>query len=408
MQRTSWWIVSRIAACDFKLTWKERSVILWMFFMPLAFITFFGVSFRGSSSTSRARLTIENHDAGFLSQELIEALQKEEISLVDSLREGQSAVRTLIIPEDFTGNVLRRERVTIVLRREEGVNEEASEAVSVAIFRSLVRVVSGLIELETSALDQGFEALRIEGDTLSGNLWELVHVRPGAVDSLHVELNYLQSRERLITVAPSMAGKGTKIPSGFQGSVPGNLVMFVLMSMVFSGTGIAAERAGGILRRLGMTPAGKSEVVLGKLLGRMWIAGIQILFLLIVGRYAFRISLGNSPVALFILMAAFAFCTGSFGIFFGSFFKNPDQVSGFAIITTLAMAALGGCWWPLEVVNRTFKIVAHCLPTGWAISGLHKIVSFGYGLTEVVPHICILAIFGIAFMLIASRKLKWQ
>lgn len=409
MQGISWWIVTRVAACDFKLTWKERSVVIWMFFMPLAFIVVMGMMFRGSSpSAPRAKLTVENHDTGFLSRELLEALQKEEIALVDSLREDESAVRTIVIPEDFTENILSRKRVTVLLRKEGGSNIEAGEVASVAIIRSLVRMISGLIELEAGALDQNVEGLKIEGDSLSGSLWELVRLRPGAIDSLHVELDKLQSRERLITVAPSMAGKATEIPRGFQSSVPGNLVMFVLMTMVFSGTGIAAERAGGILKRLGMTPAGKGDVVLGKLLSRMMIAGIQILFLLAVGRIAFRISLGNSPIALFLLMSAFAFCTGAFGVFFGSLFKHPDQVSGFAIITTLAMAALGGCWWPLEVVNRTFRIVALCLPTGWAISGLHKIVSFGYGLAEVIPHISILALFGLVFVLIASKKLKWS
>ena len=106
-------------------------------------------------------------------------------------------------------------------------------------------------------------------------------------------------------------------------------------------------------------------------------------------------------------MVVFTFCTGGFSILFGSLFRTPEHMEGIAIITTLVMAALGGCWWPIEVVGRPFKIVAFCLPTGWAINGLHKVVSFGYGFSAITLHILVLAAFGAVFMLVASKRLKW-
>jgi ABC-type Na+ efflux pump permease subunit len=354
-------------------------------------------------------VTIENHDDGFLSGELVEALRAESrLDVVDSIPEGEDAVRTLVIPERFTERVLSREDVVLELRKEPNTSIEAGEAVSVSIFKALIRVVGGLVELEASAIERGVEGLAVGGDSVSGSLWRATGAETAAVESLHVELDSLQARARLVSVSSSLAGRAHEPPpGGFQSSVPGTMVMFVLMSMLFAGTGITAERASGVLRRLGMSPAGKTEVVLGKLLGRVWVACLQILFLLAVGRFAFRITLGNSPVALVALMVAFAFCTGAFSILFGSFFRNPDQVSGFAVITTLAMAALGGCWWPIEVVSRPFQIVAFCLPTGWAIHGIHRIISFGYGLESVGTHIAVLAAFGLLFIILASKRLRW-
>lgn len=408
MRHDPLWRIYRIAANDFRLTWKERSVILWMFVMPLAFIAFFGMSFgRGGRTRPRARLMVENRDEGFLANELIEALRSENTAVMDSLPEGEEAIRTLIIPRDFTRSVLGREPVTLLLSRDEGAGIEASEAVSVVVFRGLLRVVSGLLEIEATVLERGDGRFAIRGDTLFGSLWELAAGREGELDSIRVALDAIQSREALVSVAASQAGRAREIPAGFQASVPGNLVMFVLMAMVFSGTAITAERAGGIIRRLGMTPAGRHEVVLGKLFGRIVIAGIQIAFLLVVGRFIFGINLGRSIPALVILMLAFAFCTGSFSLLFGSLFRNPDQVAGFAIVTTLVMAALGGCWWPLEVVSRPFRIVAFCLPTGWAIDGIHRLISFGHGLDAVLVNVLVLCGFGVVFILLASRRLKW-
>jgi len=402
-------IIIRIARCDFKMTFKDRSVIIWTFLMPLAFIAIFGFAFRErSSSQVRAKLTIENSDVGFLSVELIEALRKENLNIVDSLSEGESAVRTLVIPEGFTESLLKRERVTLVLRRDPGSNLEAGEAVSVSIFKGLIRVISGLVELEGNALEQGSERFRLSDNTLSGSLWNLVRGNEAGIESLHVELDSLQAREQLVKVEASLAGRASRPPpGGFQSSVPGNMVTFVLMAMLFGGIGITAERTGGILRRFGISPVDRSEVVAGKLLARMMVAGLQIAFLLVVGRALFGIDLGKSPAALIVLMIAFAFCTGAFSIMFGSFFRDPDQVAGFAIITTLAMAALGGCWWPIEIVSRPFQIIAFCLPTGWAIHGIHRIISFGHGFDAIAANIAVLVAFGLAFVAAASKKLRW-
>jgi ABC-2 type transport system permease protein len=404
----SFWLISRIAACDFKLTWKDRSVILWIFLMPIAFMFFFGFAFRGSGgSTPTATLTVENHDDGFASSELLEALSKESISLVDSLSEGQNPVRTLIIPPDFTKKVLSRQRVTLILRKEKGVSQEASQVASVAIFRGLTRMVSGLIELEGGALARRSPRFVVEGTSVSGSLWGLTGGRETALDSIRVELDSLQAREPLVTMSSSMAGKHREAPSGFQGSVPGSLVMFVLMSMVFSGVGLTIERVSGVLKRLGMSPASKEEVVLGKLFGRMGVAVIQIAVLLLVGKFLFGVSLGDSPFALLLLMLTFAFCTGGFSILFGSLFRNPEHMEGIAIITTLTMSALGGCWWPLEVVGRPFQIVALFFPTGWTMEGLHRLISFGFGTAAILPHAAVLVAFGTAFVLIGARRLRW-
>ncbi len=399
--------IFNIAAGDVRITLKERSIMIWAFLMPLAFMFFFGVSFGGGSGgVPKATITIENRDSGFLSRDLIEALRCENLYLVDSLGEGENPVRTLIIPEGFTRDILSREKAELVLSKEKNSNFDAGQAASMAVFRGLAKVCSGLLEIEIEEVQRGDKRFIIQSDSVSGSLWSLSGGRPQRVIEYGTRIDTILAREPLITLKDEFAGKGKEIPGGFQSSVPGSLVMFVLMGMVFSGTAIVAERTSGVLKRIAVSPAGKMEIVTGKLLGRMVIAGVQIVFLLIAGRFLFGITLGNSYIGLIFLMVAFAFCTGSFALLFGSLFSDPDQVTGFAVLTSLAMSSLGGCWWPLEVVSKPFRIIAFCLPTGWAINGLHKIISFGYGLSSIIQHISVLIIFGSIFLVIASKKLK--
>jgi ABC-type multidrug transport system permease subunit len=400
-------LVALIAANDFKMTLTSKGVVLWIFAMPVVFMLAFGLAFRDQSGgVRRARLVVANADTGFVSRALVEELRAEPLEIVDSLAAGEEAIRTLVIPADFTARVLDRRKVVLTLRKESGANAEANEAAGAAVSRGIMRVVSRLIEIEARAVDTGTKGIAVAGDSIAGSLLAATRQRPGLLVSIRAELDSLRSRPQLVTVSARFAGAAKKIPSGFQSSVPGNLVMFVLMSMVFSGAVITVERATGVLRRYAYTPAGPTTILLGKICGRMLVAFVQIVFLLLVGKYAFRVSLGSSPAALVLLMTVFAFCVSSFGVLFGSLFRNPEQVTAVSIVTTLAMSALGGCWWPLEIVPRFFRAVAFALPTGWAIDGIHKIVSFGYGFGAVAPNAAVLAVFGVAFLLIASRKLK--
>ena len=111
---------------------------------------------------------------------------------------------------------------------------------------------------------------------------------------------------------------------------------------------------------------------------------------------------------LMLLMLAFAFAMGSLSILFGSLLTDPDQVTTVGIITAMAMSALGGCWWPIEAVSAPFKVVAMLLPTGWTMNGIHKLISFGMGTSAVLAHITVLTLFGIVFLAIGAKRLKWD
>jgi ABC-type multidrug transport system permease subunit len=399
--------VSLIAANDFRLTLKARGVILWTFAMPVVFMLAFGLAFRGTSGgVQKARLTVENRDPGFLSRALVEELRREPLDVVDSLAAGEKAIRTLVIPEDFTRNVLDRSRVVLTLVKDEDADIGAGEAVKAAVFRCLLRVASPLIEIESGMLERGTKGFSYLGDSLAGSPYRASLADPGLLVRVETRIDSLLAEPSLVTLRSTEAGRLVRAPSGFQSSVPGNLVMFVLMTMVFSGAVITVERQTGVLRRYAYTPAGKTTVLFGKLLGRMFIAVVQIAFLLLVGKLVFRISLGTSTGALVLIMTMFAFCTGAFGMFFGSLFRNPEQVSALSIIATMTMSALGGCWWSIELVPRAFKIVSFAFPTGWAMNGIHKIISFGYGLSAVALDAAALAGFGVAFVLLAAWKLK--
>jgi ABC-type multidrug transport system permease subunit len=75
-------------------------------------------------------------------------------------------------------------------------------------------------------------------------------------------------------------------------------------------------------------------------------------------------------------------------------------------MATMGMAALGGCWWPIEVVSPALQKAALLFPTGWAMRALHGVISFGEGLQGVALPLAVLALFGLAFTAVAARVLR--
>jgi ABC-type multidrug transport system permease subunit len=102
----------------------------------------------------------------------------------------------------------------------------------------------------------------------------------------------------------------------------------------------------------------------------------------------------------------FALAVAPLGVAFGGWFTDPDRAASVGVLATMTMAALGGCWWPLEVVSPTLQRVALVFPTGWAMQALHGLISFGKDLRGVAPGLAALAAFAVVFSLLAARSLR--
>ena len=166
---------------------------------------------------------------------------------------------------------------------------------------------------------------------------------------------------------------------------------------------MAAERRNGVIRRLLVFPVTHLQLVLGKIYGLVLLGAVQVLFLLTAGRFLFQVNLGANLPAVMLTLLVFAWVAGSLGVLVGSVFAAEDRVVGVCVLVSLLMAALGGCWWPLEVAPPFLKTLALFLPTGWVLKALHQLISFGSGLGTVLLPLAVLLAFGTAANLLAVR-----
>jgi ABC-2 family transporter len=349
-----------IALNGLRLTMKSREAIFWIFIGPLIMATFFGILFKPQPPPA-VRLDIVNADAtDSVATSITESLEKDGI-VVTRVAAAAPGRTTLVVPADAASAIAAGQPVD--LRLHTGAEETRAEGnLRFRIFKALVAFAMGV-----KATDA-----------------------PGP----------------LTIVTTDVGVAAHPVTAGFQRSVPSYMVMFVFLNLLVSGAGLAEERKLGLLRRLGMAPVSRRDIVLGKLLGRFVVGWIQIAWMLLAGRVLFSIQWAQHGWVMFGFLSLFALACASLGVFFGTLFEDPDKCRGIAIWTAILLAPLGGLWWPIEIVGPTLKRVARLVPTGWAMEPINAMLAFGAGARDVLPFAAaFVALFVVTFVL-ATRRLQ--
>jgi ABC-type Na+ efflux pump permease subunit len=351
----------------------------------------FGNMAFGGGSTPQASLGVLNHDDGWLSEAIVAELGRDEQFALTHFTPAEfdsteDKVRTLILPDSFTTHVLAGEQQELRLRKEQGANEDYSLAAEVHVLRTIVRTTGRLLEMDQA-----------------GSLLDSLEVDETVIEAFHA----LGEREPLVGLEVSTAGSGRPVPTGRAQSVPGILTMTVLMmTIIYGAVFLTTEKKDGTLRRQMTLPVGREHVFVGKLLGRFLFAGLQALVLVLAGRFLFGVSFGESPLALLLLMMSYVIACGGLATLMGAVLRTPEQAGSLGWIFSMALAALGGCWWPAEIMPRWLWQSVHVLPTAWAMDGFHALISFGRGLDGVLLPSAVLLLFGLVFSLLGVRFLR--
>jgi ABC-2 type transport system permease protein len=370
-----------IARKDLQHLFREWSTWFWAFLMPLVFFFFIG-SITGGIARPPAAERIglaAGPDEGFLVDEFVRDLEADSYK-VDRVDAGALHLydRRITVPAGFTSAVLAGKQSTISFSRMgTGLNADYDE---IRVQRAAYAVLADLIAANKRAGKATPEAFR-----------------------------EVQAVPHRLTLEVKPAGARKIIPSGFQQAVPGSIVQFVLL-VLFTTGGISLhqERTQGILRRLASSPMSRSAVVLGKALSRWAIGLIQIAFAMFAGAFLFKVDWGPHLIMVLCVLCLYAALAALGGMLLGNFGKTEGQVVAIGVICSNVLAAIGGCWWPIEVTPAWAQKASIALPTGWAMDAMHQLVSFGNSPLSALPHLLALATTIVCAGWLISRTFRFQ
>jgi ABC-2 type transport system permease protein len=141
--------------------------------------------------------------------------------------------------------------------------------------------------------------------------------------------------------------------------------------------GLLDERDWGTFDRVRSMPVPMRSIVAGKLTSRFLVGVAQMIVLFAVGFALFRISLGPEPWALLLPIVGIVFAGTALGLIVAAIAPSRDAVVPLGSVMIVTMAAVGGCWWPIDLEPRWMRSVALALPTTWVMEAFNDLMIRG-------------------------------
>lgn len=383
-----WRRIAFLGFSDLGFMLRHRETLMWMFVMPVLFMGVIGAMMGAGGVPTKPVLAVLDQDRSALSRTLMQHLGDlgYEVRTAETPEALASFRRQLTVASGFGRGVMAGTKQTLQFKRAGEMDLDArldQVRLNRAMFRTLGDVIAtASVRTDTTALGEA---------------------------ELEAALAALRAKPPVIDVEIAAAGRSRIVPSGFQQSVPGTMIQFILMVLLTTGgTFLVVDRELGLLRRLAASPYSRTEIVLGKVLARFATGITQAAFAMLAGTVLFRVDWGNHLMGVLLVLCLFVFSGSTLSVLVGSLARSRGQAVGLGVLVGNVLSALGGCWWPIEIVAPIMQKLAWCLPTGWAMYALHRLISFGDGIAATLPSLLLLFLSGVVFLLLGARAFRYQ
>ncbi|HXF78294.1 MAG TPA: ABC transporter permease [Usitatibacter sp.] len=420
---------------DLRLYLSNRRALLITVAAPILIAAFFGAMMGGAPGKRPARvpLAVVDLDRSALTERIVADMKADESfdvrepalpAAIEQVRAGK--IRgAIVLPEGF-GERAPRAMFRPGDKPEIEIHVDPSQAVALALVKGLL-AQHVMREVSKAAFGQGVDGAKML-DQARKELRESTRIdETDRRDYLALLDQVARLRDRQAASGKAIpgfgGGNGLEMPfttkehevtsgeapyNGYAHSFAGMGVQFILFSGIDLGVGVLLMRRMGLWKRLRAAPVSRRL-----LLGSRIASGAAIAFLLMLGIYAagiaiFHVRIEGSWLGFFLIVAAFAILTSSFGLLIASLGRTPEATRGLAILATLLLVMLGGAWVPTFVFPQWVQSATLFVPTRWAVDGLEAMTWRGLGLAAALPAVAAMLTFSVAFGAIAVACFRWE
>ena len=402
-----------IALKDLKLFAKDRLALVFAILFPLLMVILFSsvLSEIGAEDERMKLHLVTREERGGLSHNIIKAIETEdeselepgEVKIVwdedyDKALQAvadQKIAGFVAFPEDFTDGVTMGygTNLEVVVDPEAIYNRAALKSLAEAIASSV-----GVQHVASDAITELLLERWLESSV------DMAHIGQEIPELLSVQIG-VPMRSSLVEFEVVKVGEvEAEEPSNFV--IPGYLVMFVFFTAALAAESIVRERQNGTLERL-LAGSVRRESILGGIYAGTAVKGlVQITIFWSVGILAFNMDFGLAPEAVILLSILMILMSSAFSLMLATLARTERSASAIAVLVSLVLAPLGGCWWPLFITPRWMQFIAKITPHGWATTGFNKLILFGADFNAVLPEMLALVGFATVFTLIAVWRFR--
>jgi ABC-2 type transport system permease protein len=407
---------------DLAIFFKDRGAILYLFLLPIIFMTLYaGI---GSATDIGAEdrvipLPLVNLDPnGRKADEFLDALRdakQVEVTLYEEA-EARELINQkeidfiLFIPMDFDRDLNADKKVFMTLlvhpnaqsldvNTVERVVNKAGRAVMLFDYFSGQLKIFRMMQALNPQMQQVVTEERIK---------------------LQAESQMEQSKDRplvkVVETTPAALSdeEQVQIPELGQIAAVGFTVMFVFLAAQNTAQSIFDEKRVGTFRRLMIAPINNYGLLVGKLLPNFILTLVQVVVMFTVGVLLLPLfgvtplDLSSDPLGLLLASLAIALCSTSLGILIAAIAKTQGQVGGISNIFLWIAALIGGSMIPSFFLPDLVNSIARFVPHYWANQAYFGLILRGEALAEVWIDILVLLGFTLVFFVVGAWRFDFE
>jgi ABC-2 type transport system permease protein len=189
--------------------------------------------------------------------------------------------------------------------------------------------------------------------------------------------------------------------------IPGVLGMILSMiTAMLTATAVVRERERGTIEQLIVTPIRSWELIVGKLLPYVALAFVDVIEVLIIGHFWFKVPIRGDLSLILLLSGLFVISSLGIGLFASTIANTQQEAMITVMVTMLPSIFLSGFFFPLDAMPRFLQIVSHAIPLRYFLVIIRSLLLKGVGVEAIWDEIVALAVFAIVIMGAAALRFR--
>lgn len=363
---------------EFIEVWRDPRSLGFILVMPVMMLFLYGYGI--SSDVKRVPLVVYDQDGTPPARELIRRFTSTDYFVVvaeaASLRELRHSIDTgqakvgLLIPEDFNRNLGAGRPAPIQFV----VDGSDSNTAGIAI-GNIAAISKGL---ERSPRD----------------------LRPDVLIPLQSELSPPIELRTWVWYNPELRSSNFLIPGL-------TAVILMMLAALLTSLTVAREWERGTMEALIASPLHPHELMVGKILPYVAIGLVNVLFILLLAVFWFRVPLRGSLTLLMASSTIFLVGALGIGLFFSAATKNQQVAFQLSILATMLPALLlSGFFYPIENMPPVLQAITTIVPARYFLVVIRGIFLKGVGVEVLWKELLFLSAFAVLMVFVSSAKFK--
>jgi ABC-2 type transport system permease protein len=196
--------------------------------------------------------------------------------------------------------------------------------------------------------------------------------------------------------------------SGADFAIPAQIVEFGFFLVPYTGFLFFREHGWKTWSRLRATPASSAEIMVGKAAPMVALGLLQITILSIFGSVVLNLHLHGEALAFAPVALVYVACSVAVGIALTAVLSTVQQLNAIGFLGATLLGAVGGALVPITTLPAWARAIGPATPQYWAMRSARDIILNHKPAGAVVLPVLVLAAFTSAFVLIASRRLRFD